>query len=135
MVEKIVERVVQTYEMMAGLSAAEVELARQRVIEFIRGRTGDENTLAVEAIKYSTRPEALADPQAPMMCLQCENPMHTLSMASSASPAGRPSLCLRSRVVLSRGYELERMAFGLAQAMIGEVRIDCCQQRVSPLSR
>lgn len=57
MVEKIVERVVQTYEMMSGLSAAEVELARQRVIEFIRGRTGDENTLAVEAIKYLRGPK------------------------------------------------------------------------------
>jgi hypothetical protein len=55
--EKIIERVVRTYGMMADLSAEEAKSVRQRVIEFIAGRAGDENALAVEALRYLRGPK------------------------------------------------------------------------------
>jgi hypothetical protein len=42
----------ETYGMMVNLTAEEEQLARERVTEFLSGRTGDENRLVVEGIKF-----------------------------------------------------------------------------------
>ncbi|VIO69517.1 hypothetical protein CI1B_27230 [Bradyrhizobium ivorense] len=55
--EMIVERVVRTYGMMVTLSPQEEDLVRQRVLKFVEGKTGDENTIAVEAIKFLRGPK------------------------------------------------------------------------------
>ena len=50
--ESVVERVVRTYGMMVNLSSEEERSTRARVIEFLAGRSEEENVLAVEAIKH-----------------------------------------------------------------------------------
>ncbi|UGY25478.1 MULTISPECIES: hypothetical protein [Bradyrhizobium] len=55
--EMVVERVVRTYGMMVTLSREEEDTVRKRVLEFVEGKTGDENTIAVEAIKLLRGPK------------------------------------------------------------------------------
>ena len=50
--ESVLERVVRTYGMMVNLSSEEERSTRERVIEFLAGRSEEENVLAVEAIKH-----------------------------------------------------------------------------------
>ncbi|WP_143278081.1 hypothetical protein [Bradyrhizobium sp. UFLA03-84] len=55
--ENIVERVIRTYGLMISLTPEEEAAARQRVVEFVKGRRGDENAIAVEAIKHLRGPK------------------------------------------------------------------------------
>ena len=55
--EMVVERVVRTYGMMVTLSPQEEDTVRQRVLKFVEGKTDDENTIAVEAIKFLRGPK------------------------------------------------------------------------------
>ncbi|WP_375780473.1 hypothetical protein ACE103_17685 [Bradyrhizobium sp. ma5] len=55
--EKVVERVVRAYGMMVNLTSEEEGLVRQRVQEFVKGKAGDENAIAVEAIKLLRGPK------------------------------------------------------------------------------
>ncbi|WP_375775989.1 hypothetical protein ACE103_30010 [Bradyrhizobium sp. ma5] len=50
--ETVVERVVRTYGMMVTLAPNEEEEVRQRVMKFVVGQAGDDNSVAVEAIKF-----------------------------------------------------------------------------------
>ena len=54
--EKVVERVVRTYGMMVDLTAEEEKEARERVLKFVEGRSGDENPLTVEAMIRGQKP-------------------------------------------------------------------------------
>ncbi|ODM82239.1 hypothetical protein [Bradyrhizobium elkanii] len=55
--ETVVERVVRTYGMMVALAPNEEEEVRQRVLKFVEGQAGDNNTIAVEAIKFLRGPK------------------------------------------------------------------------------
>ncbi|MHC2250813.1 hypothetical protein ACVILK_000505 [Bradyrhizobium embrapense] len=54
--EAVVERVVRTYGMMVMLAPEEEEEVRQRVLKFVEGQAGDDNTIAVAAIKFLRGP-------------------------------------------------------------------------------
>jgi hypothetical protein len=47
-----IDRVMKTYGMMVNLTPAEECLARERVAQFLSGRTEDESRLVVEGIKF-----------------------------------------------------------------------------------
>ncbi|QPF83922.1 hypothetical protein IC762_30380 [Bradyrhizobium genosp. L] len=55
--EMVVERVVRTFGMMMTLSPEEEDAVRQRVLKFVEGKSGDENAIAVEAIKFLRGPK------------------------------------------------------------------------------
>lgn len=55
--EKIIERVVRTYGMIANLTTEQAQVVRQQVAEFIKDKTGDENALAVQAIRHLRAPK------------------------------------------------------------------------------
>lgn len=55
--ETVVERVVRTYGMMVTLAPNEEEEVRQRVSKFVEGQAGDDNAIAVEAIKFLRGPK------------------------------------------------------------------------------
>jgi hypothetical protein len=48
----VIERVMQTYGMLVNLTPEQEQASRERVTKFLEGKTGDERSLAVEAIKF-----------------------------------------------------------------------------------
>ena len=52
-----IDRVMQTFAMMASLSPAEAQAARERLTAHLAGMNGDENTLAVEGLRYLRGPD------------------------------------------------------------------------------
>jgi hypothetical protein len=49
---QVIERVMQTYGLLVTLTPEEEISVRERVAEFLAGRTGDDRVLAMEAIKF-----------------------------------------------------------------------------------
>lgn len=47
-----IERVMQTYGMLVGLTSAQAREARERVSSFLKDKGDDEHTLAVEGLKH-----------------------------------------------------------------------------------
>ena len=52
-----IDRVMQTFTMMTSLSPAEVRAARERLTAHLAGMDGDEDTLAVEGLRYLRGPD------------------------------------------------------------------------------
>jgi hypothetical protein len=47
-----IDRVMQTYGMMANLTPVQEAVAREKVSHFLKDKGGDEHSLAVEGLKY-----------------------------------------------------------------------------------
>lgn len=55
-----VDRVMQTYAMMVDLTPEEEEVTRQKLERHLAGMDADENTLAVEGLRYLRGPGRVA---------------------------------------------------------------------------
>lgn len=55
-----IDRVMQTFKMMASLTPEEEEDARERLIAHLAGMKADEKTLAVEGLRYLRGPDRVS---------------------------------------------------------------------------
>jgi hypothetical protein len=49
---RVIERVMQTYQLLVNLTADEERAAREKVTKFLEGKTDDDHILTIQAIKF-----------------------------------------------------------------------------------
>ena len=55
-----IDRVMQTFVMMASLTPEKAEAARERLTAYLAGMEADEKTLAVEGLRYLRGPDRVS---------------------------------------------------------------------------
>lgn len=63
--QKVVDRVMQAYRLMVSLAPEEEVATRERLEMHLATLTGDENTLAVEGLKFLRKPRPMRRRRSP----------------------------------------------------------------------